>query len=226
MSKFLDLTGQRFGRLVVLDGTYEHITPTGNHYRKHKCICDCGNYTYVASGRLRDGSTRSCGCWRKEVLTKQARANYKHGASRDNAPLVDKRLYRIWKNMLKRCENSNNEDFHFYGERGISICEDWHTFEKFREWSLLNGYGESLTIDRIDVNGDYCPTNCRWATRTVQSNNMRSNRLVDVNGNKHTIADWSRLSGINGGTIRKRLKLGWSPFTAVYAPVTRLSSSA
>lgn len=150
----IDLRGKRFGRLVVL----EYVGDS-----RWKCKCDCGMIVYPSSGNLRKGDIRSCGCLRREEASKAHRT---HGESKT-------RLYRIWKAMRKRCNNPNDECYRLYGGRGITVCEEWSKYEHFKEWAIANGYSESLSIDRINPDGNYEPTNCRWATASEQSINKR-----------------------------------------------------
>ena len=162
IAKFHDLTGYMSGRLKV-------ISCTGRD--KHgnalwRCICDCGNEVVVKSYNLVTQGSKSCGCLRIEN-TKLS--NTKHG-------LHGQRIYRIWANMLSRCGNRNKPDYRYYGGRGIIVCEEWRGFSGFAKWSFLNGYNDDLTLDRINVNGNYCPENCRWATWVEQMNNTTRNK--------------------------------------------------
>lgn len=121
------------------------------------------------------------------------------------------RLYNIWARMKQRCENPKLYGYKDYGGRGITVCAEWHEFTPFYDWAMTHGYKENLTIDRIDLNGNYEPSNCRWVTMKVQANNKRRNHLITLNGETHTISEWARITGINKSTIRNRIVLyGWN----------------
>ncbi len=126
--------------------------------------------------------------------------------------LAEKRLYQIWADMKRRCYTKYRENYKYYGARGIEVCDEWkNNFESFKEWALANGYKEHLTIDRIDVNGNYEAQNCRWCTVAEQNNNKRTNKVLEFEGERHTISEWSRITGIDKSTINKRVfKRGWS----------------
>ena len=204
MSKFIDLTGQRFGRLTVIERTV-----STNKNAKWRCECDCGNIVSVFGMDLKSEKTKSCGCIHSQQLAKR---NYKHGLSYT-------RQINIWRAMKNRCYNSKSEAYHNYGGRGITVCDEWlHDFKTFYDWAMANGYRDDLTIDRIDVNGNYEPSNCRWVNREQQANNQRGNHLVTYKGETHTIAEWARIKHINYGVLRQRLFRGWNIEKALNTP--------
>ena len=130
----------------------------------------------------------------------------------------DTRLYAIWKGIKRRCNNENYHHYCNYGGRGIKMCPEWlYSFDAFEHWALNNGYEETLTIERLDVNGNYCPENCAWADRMEQNNNTRRNHIIEYQGGLYTIAELSRIAGVKQNTLLYRLKRGWSVDEAVLA---------
>jgi hypothetical protein len=199
MAKFVDLTGQRFGNLTVTG--YERIRDSDGQSRVFWIYrCDCGNIGRAVTGNLkRIANCKKCGI----------AARSKKRATHHREPL---RLYNIWNGMKRRCDNPDLPNYKNYGGRGISVCEEWkNSFDSFRSWAFANGYAANLSIDRIDVNGDYKPENCRWADRKTQNNNTRANHYVEYRGERKTIAEWADETGVDPNTIYPRLnKYGWS----------------
>lgn len=199
-----ELTGQRFGRLTVVE--YDH-THNGSAY--WKCKCDCGNEKIISSNSLTQGNATSCGCYRKEYVSAQKKT---HGMSKT-------RIYREFRAMKTRCTNENIEEHHRYSGRGINICDEWMGkggFERFMKWAYANGYSDDLSIDRIDNDKGYSPDNCRWVDRITQANNTSLNHNITINGETHTMMEWSQITGISYSAIKGRInKLGWSPEEAL-----------
>lgn len=132
------------------------------------------------------------------------------------------RIYRIWMKMRRRCSDPSEDNYLRYGGRGITVCDEWRdSFAAFRDWAIANGYADDLTIDRIDNDGNYEPSNCRWATRKTQQNNTRRNHYITANGLTLTVAEWSERTGIKYDTLQTRLKKGWNPEKAVSTPARR-----
>ena len=207
MKKAVDLTGLRFGRLVVKE----------RDWSKKKaaywfCLCDCGNTATVQATHLRSGATQSCGCLHDESSRKTTWKT--HGAYKT-------RIYQTWLGMKGRCYNERNSRYPNYGGRGITVCEEWRdSFEAFRDWAMANGYRDDLTIERKDVNGDYCPENCCWATQKEQQNNRSNNLMLTHNGKTQTITQWAKETGINEMALRSRIKkLNWTPERALNEPL-------
>ena len=189
-----DLTGKRFGRWTVIKKSRKD-----GHIQMYLCKCDCGNIAEVAQSNLTRGKSTSCGCLQKE----QARDRFTTHGKRNT------RLYTIYANMKARCYNEKNSRYNSYGGRGIKICDEWlDDFQNFYDWSVLNGYKDGLTIDRIDVNGNYEPSNCRWATLEEQINNQRKTICVEICGLKKSLKQWTEFMGWNYGKYSARKRRG------------------
>lgn len=166
MGKSIDLASQKFGKLQVLCVD----TNPSNKTKRWLCRCDCGNITTAKTNELTSGHKTSCGCKKQNYFRKV------HGQS-------GTRLHHIWKSINRRCNNPNEPSYQHYGKRGITVCEEWkNNFSTFYNWAIKNGYSDTLTIDRIDVNGNYEPSNCRWTTIAEQSINKTNTVYIELNG--------------------------------------------
>lgn len=192
MGKLSDLTGLKFGRLIVIQRS-----GVKNGHVAWLCGCDCGQTIITTGNLLKSGKTKSCGCKKIEVCGDTHRDHGKSGT----------RLYVAWQHMKQRCCNPQNARYKYYGARGITVYSEWSSFEPFEKWALSHGYEDGLTLDRIDVNGGYCPENCRWVTWKVQQNNKRSNTVIEAFGEKRTLSEWAQITGINRVTIQKRINV-------------------
>lgn len=189
-----DITGQRFGRLLVVDVAKNRVTSGGHQQTMWLCTCDCGKEVSVATGSILNGDTKSCGCLHREL---SALSNSTH-------KMWGTGTYRSWIAMMGRCANKNHHAYPYYGGRGISVCDKWHLFENF-----LADMGErpkETSIDRFpDNNGNYEPGNCRWATMHEQTRNKRNSVFIEFGGRNQCVADWAREIGISTSTLRYRL---------------------
>jgi hypothetical protein len=191
---FKDLTGKVFGRL-----TAKSIYGNGKEGTQWLCLCSCGNEKVVISKVLNRGATLSCGCYKVDKVISD---NTTHGMNKT-------RLHKIWGRMKDRCLNPRSQDFKYYGGRGIKVCEKWLKFEGFYE-DMFPTHDDKLSIDRIDNDGNYELSNCRWATLTQQRNNMRNNRVETVDGITDTVANLCRIFGVSTGIVRNRLRIGYT----------------
>ena len=206
-----DLTGMKFGKLTVIEKAgYK------NRNSQWLCECECGNTTVVGKGRLTSGTTKSCGC-----LKHRPAVNRTHGKSKT-------RLYYVWRNMMNRCYNDKVSDYYNYGGRGIKMCDEWlgkDGFQNFHDWAMANGYDPEAkrgvtTLDRIDSDGNYEPSNCRWVDGKAQANNKRCNHYVHYNGKTMSLKELAESTGINYKTLYNRVHvLNWDIETAVNTPV-------
>ena len=212
--KFIDLTGKKFNRLTVIRRAYDK-----DKHPAWLCKCDCGNETVVLGTYLKNGRIKSCGCFRKEYL-KEKMNEMNKSLGKETHGQTESRLYNIWCGMKCRCENKNYEH---YGKRGISVCDEWkNSFISFRDWAMQNGYTENLTIDRVDVNGNYCPENCRWVTQKEQMSNTTRNIKVTINGITKCVAEWCEEYGILQTTVYQRVtNFGWNYHDAIITPTRK-----
>lgn len=206
-NNFIDLTGQKYGRLTVI----ERAENTQNGNACWLCQCDCmgpNSLVIVRANDLKNGKTKSCGCLRD--------GHPKHGGCGTH-------LYNSYCNMMDRCYNENAIGYHNYGGRGIEVCDEWNNnFSAFREWAYQNNYDENagLTIDRIDVNGNYCPENCRFATKKEQANNRRTNIMITYFDETHSLKEWCEILNLPYMLIQNRYtRCGWDFWTAISTPL-------
>ena len=177
MSNIVDLTGQRFGRLTVLRRNGDD----GHHHSVWLYRCDCGNTTNVSIGHLRTGHTKSCGCYQHQI---DIEANTTHGLSKT-------KFYQVWAGMKSRCFYSKRINYKNYGGRGITVCNRWLDFQNFYD-DMYGNYKEGLEIDRIDNNGNYEPSNCRWVTRLENAKNRRDQVWVTMLGERKRMSEWRK----------------------------------
>ena len=206
-----DLTGRIFGNLTVVSFSHRYETPGGSKRYRWWCQCECGEATVVDRGNLFNGSVISCGCKWQEWL---------HSTRRRTHNKQPRQVYRAWARIIQRCENNRLADWANYGGRGVIVCPEWkRSYEIFRDWALVNGWRKGLQIDRIDVNGNYEPSNCRWTDAKQQARNRRNNRLLTVHGETHCVARWAELQGMSAGVLENRLLRGWTDEQAVLTPL-------
>lgn len=205
---FKDISGMRFGRLLALQFA-------GRNERGHilwKCACDCGNEVLKCGQALRNGSTRSCGCFQRQLAFDRHRIHGEAGSPE----------HMVWVSMIQRCINPSHRYWHLYGGRGITVCKQWRGPMGFQTFLRDMGHrpSQSHSIDRFpDNNGPYSPENCRWATRIEQARNRSTNCLITFRGHTLTIQEWSERSGIHKSVIQWRFRHGWSPQRTLTTPV-------
>lgn len=223
MSKVLDLTGQRFGRLTAI----ERVGSNKRGQSLWSCKCDCGSVVVVVGTELNCGHVKSCGCIRHDKLIaynksaeKRAKTAEYNKTHKTTHGLRHTRLYKEWQSMKRRCDCKSWRDYKNYGGRGITVCDEWRNdFMAFHDWAMANGYDDSLSLDRIDVNGNYEPSNCRWVTLKHQANNKRNSHFLEYNGEVKTIAQWAEELGIKYRTLSSRINTrGWSVEKALTTP--------
>jgi len=193
-AKLKDITGNKYSKLTVI----EHLGVRGRRTHYWKCQCDCGKIIETSGDNLKRGKSKSCGC-----ISKECSWNKTHGMSKTSE-------YTIWNSMKMRCVNSNSEAYSYYGGRGIKVCQRWmDSFENFYE--DMGKRPDGMSIDRIDVNGDYCPENCRWTTNEEQSRNKRDNVYIEYDGKTKILSDWAKEINISVQSLYNRLtKYGYS----------------
>ena len=212
--KMLDLAGQKFGRLTAIE-------PVGvrHHQKLWKCMCDCGKEHYVEATKLKNGKIKSCGCLvsdtSKEVAKRigLSKSGYKHGD-------YGTKLYGIWAGMKRRCYNEKQSGFKWYGAKGIKVCDEWLDYEGFKKWALENGYSEGFSIERIDNNKNYEPSNCKWIPKNQQGYNTNKVIQVEYEGKTYTVREIAEMTGLKKRTIRGRIERNCSP-EEIFSPVLK-----
>ena len=190
-----DLTGKKFGKLEVIG-----VHDTGSRKTYYVCQCDCGNVKVVRADALISGATKSCGCIKKEQDKANLAANHSHKMS-------GTRIYETWQDMKRRCYNKQNARYDRYGGRGITVCDEWlNNFQSFYDWAISNGYSDDLTIDRIDNDGNYEPSNCRWSTAKEQCNNRGSNINITIGNATKSLMCWCEIFNVDYKKVYARYK--------------------
>lgn len=192
-----DLTGKHFGLLTAIE-------PVGKNKWGNllwKCKCQCGNEVVIPSEKLVQGRKRDCGCMETE---NRSRAASKHGITAGGKP----RTFIIWNGMKSRCNNPKSISYKNYGARGIRVCDEWMAFINFHNWAIANGYADGLEIDRIDNNGNYCPSNCHWVTRSENRKKTRNTHYITMAGETHNVSEWCEILHISKATAYRYLNEG------------------
>lgn len=203
----MDLTNKRFGRLFVQKRLPNYRTPKGKGHAQYECLCDCGVIKSVLAQSLIKGRTKSCGCLYNESIKTSSQTHGQGAQGRRTG------AYTSWAQMKSRCSNPKVPEYIWYGKRGIKVCERWMSFEKFYE--DMGDRPEGCSIDRIDVDKGYSPENCRWATVDQQQNNTTRSHFIEAGGQRLTIGQWCKKTGLSKSCIQGRLRRGWSPQRAV-----------
>lgn len=205
--------GDKYFRLTIVKEV-----PKRKGKRYFLCKCDCGNFVTVRFVALRAGEVKSCGCWKREVDSWRFRELVKHNPNYSEHHSYYKEMYSIWHGMKQRCENPNRPHYEDYGGRGIRVCDEWKKFAPFQKWSHENGWKQGLTLDRIDVDGNYEPSNCRWITQKEQLLNRRNTVKLTLHGMTKPLVKWAEIYSISPHVIRNRLDDGWNVEAAITTP--------
>lgn len=195
----MNLKGQKFGRWTVLEKSDKRSN--GQYWL---CKCDCGTIKEVSQTSLRNGRSTSCGCYHREEAKSIGERSKKHGD-------FGTHLYGVWAGMKRRCFNKNAKFYDDYGGRGITVCDEWLEYIPFKEWALSTGYHEGVSLERKNVNGDYCPDNCEWIPLSQQNDNKRNTIYIEYEGLCYTLKDIAEATGLKLRTIKGRYERGWTP---------------
>lgn len=208
-----DKIGKKYGRLLIIEFLYKKPNQNKAGYKYYYlCQCDCGETTIAE--RYSIGKTKnSCGCLHKEQIIQRNKQSAKYNGDSNQYT----RLFSIWSKIKYRCLNTKSSNYSNYGGRGITICQEWLYWENFKTWALTHGYSDLLSIDRIDVNDDYKPTNCRWVDDITQANNKRNNKYITINNETKTLAEWCRIYDVSYDRTKARINdLKISPEKALF----------
>jgi hypothetical protein len=199
--------GDKYGSLTIIK-EIDPVIYSNKKFRRFLCKCECGNIKPFLLNHLRTGNSKSCGCLSGRIT---------HNLS------TSSRFYETWRSMKQRCYYKKHRNYKYYGARGIKVCKEWLSFKNFHEWAEKNCSHEGLTLDRIDVNDNYCPKNCKWSTRIEQSRNTRRNVFISYNGVSKCISEWAKELNINPTTLWYRIvKYKWSIEKALNTPLRNL----
>lgn len=203
-TQLIDLTGQRFGRWTVI----EQAEPGEGFSTRWLCECDCGRRRTVSSQLLRSGRSRSCGCLRDEMMMQGG----PNGSKTDSIT----RLKKIWFSICRACEDKHNPRYAKFGAKGIKMCKEWRSnYHKFANWSFANGYRADTFLLRFDKDQDYAPWNCHWTDEMNKGQGRKGSIMLTANGETHSMAEWSRITGLHRSSIEERLLRGATPEEAV-----------
>lgn len=205
----MELTGRKFGRLTVLGFSHSE-----KYIKYWTCRCECGTIKSIRQQSLLSGNTTSCGCYQKERSKSIGERSLKHGD-------FGTKLYGIWNGMKTRCYNKNHKYYADYGGRGIKVCDEWKDYIGFKQWAIPAGYHEGLSIERIDVDGDYCPENCKWIPLSEQNRNKRNTIHIKYEGKLYTMKEIAKITGLKERTIKGRYERGWSPEKIFNTPLKK-----
>ena len=196
----MDILGKKFNRLKVV----KRLKKNSRGEVIFLCTCECGNNIEVRKWNLTSGNTKSCGCLKSETSSNLGKSHTTHG-------MRYTKIYKIWESMKRRCDSKVCERYMNYGDRGIKYVDSWKEFVPFYEWAIKNGYKEGLSIDRIDVDGNYEPSNCQWVTLKKQHLNKTTSTKIEYNGAFYTVSELAEMSGVSYHTLYQRLfRLNWN----------------
>lgn len=198
MNPVISIEGGKYGRLLVKRIDTER---SGNGKTFWHCLCECGVSKSIRGDMLKSGRAKSCGCFHREISSSICKARKTHGRT-------GTKIYWTWRHILSRCYKPQTAQYRNYGGRGIIVCERWHKFENFFS-DMGHPPSPNHSIDRIDNNGNYEPSNCRWATPKEQGNNTRANKVLFFNGESLTLTQWSEKAGLSMSTVSRRIQRGW-----------------